>query len=236
MLSTVAIFVAGFMAGLCSRATAQEEADYFPLEVGNWWEYVASADSESCRVTVTDTEQHNGRTYWRLVSTPYSWWPDKMLYRKEDSKVYWKGYKHDGSTSEEFLCLDFSAREPDTWWVDTPDGPVQVPESVAWGSDPPGVPFLQLVAVDETATVPAGTFSRCVTFLSWGGDPILEPGSQRTLAPHVGIVRMIPSVWPWGPVLELVGARIGGKVIGTGIRGSTWGRVRTLELAPEGRW
>jgi hypothetical protein len=53
-----------------TTAALAEEPDYFPLQVGNWWEYKiknAIRDLGSLRVSVIATTRTTGRTYILLT-------------------------------------------------------------------------------------------------------------------------------------------------------------------------
>ena len=87
--------------------------DYFPLGVGDIWEY------ENQTREVIGTESINGREYKRVevkyyrADTVYS--THELYYRKKN--VY-KVYQVNNDKSDEFLFADFSRKDGESWTYD----------------------------------------------------------------------------------------------------------------------
>jgi len=100
-----------------------EQPDYFPMQVGNWWEYDVRnqrRDLGTFKVSVVDTTSLNGRSYFLL--TGYRWLgtvflpgnisADTLFVRKEGAKVFFRYF--DG---QDILFYDFGAREDERWHI-----------------------------------------------------------------------------------------------------------------------
>ena len=108
---------------LWMRSTCAEELDYFPLQVGNWWEYrwehwnpytpERPPEWALLRTEVGPTAQFAGREYLRLCDHFGFGVGDTLWVRAEGDQVWsWAS-----ELGEEFLWLDFGEQpEPRRFW------------------------------------------------------------------------------------------------------------------------
>ncbi|MFH1008403.1 MAG: hypothetical protein V1800_13025 [Candidatus Latescibacterota bacterium] len=129
---------------LCGRSG--NDSDYFPLQIGNWWEYDVRNQRRALgtfKASVVDTTSMNGRTYFLL--TGYRWFgqvfmpgyipADTLLVRKEGAKVFFRNF--DG---QDILFYNFAAGEDDIWyipadWAPESAWPVRFSVYVNWDSE-----------------------------------------------------------------------------------------------------
>jgi hypothetical protein len=88
-----------------SLQTGNLDGDYFPLQVGNYWEFNFIGTK-----TIDEIVTLDGKEYFRMVSA-YSTFRDTTYYRKtSDGKVYSRKLK-----TAEGLMYDFRAEVKDSW-------------------------------------------------------------------------------------------------------------------------
>ena len=123
IFSTVfALLIVCFPEGaLCGGAG--NDADYFPLQIGNWWEYDVRNQRRArgtFKASVIDTTSMNERTYflltgYRSLGTVFLAGDipaDTLLVRKEGAKVFFRNF--DG---QDILFYNFAAGEDDIWYI-----------------------------------------------------------------------------------------------------------------------
>lgn len=93
--------------------------DYFPLNIGDSWVYGELTQK------VSTTQNINNKEYMVVLSEIYR--ADTLFYSREDfyRRVNHKIYKLYEDQSDEFLCLDFSLPENESWSYKTEDNPDQ---------------------------------------------------------------------------------------------------------------
>ncbi len=143
------------------RLAGGDLAFYFPLAVGNWWQF---AQGTSCRVQ--DTVRIGPDLYFRLEEVPQIG-PAYVRF-SEDNKLLVAL----GDTPQ--VWLDFAARIGDSW-------PVSGPFGWRWN--------VQLQGTTDTVVVPAGTFSNCFRF--WFDFGCCDNSWMEWYAPGVGPVKRI---------------------------------------------
>lgn len=149
----------------CSDTAAPVNTDtaahvYFPLHVGDQWQYQYAVNG--MRYDVCDSQVSiNNANYFRIITThtgdPFA---DTSFYRTEKTKVFrWKN-------NEERLYADYG--EADTGQM---------------------TPYYQIiVARDQTFETPASTFRNCVSTIN--SSVHVDGDYFRNIAPMVGTVRM----------------------------------------------
>jgi hypothetical protein len=170
---------------------------YFPLEPGTVWKYVEKAGGETMENEVTVT--HNTKMIMgvkcvvvhdvvtqkgRIKEDTYDW------YAQDKQGTVW----YFGEATKEFK--EGGALDTKGSW----EGGVNGQPGIIMPAHPaPGEPYRQeyspnnaedmgqVVAVNETITVPAGTFKDCVKTKDWS---MLEPGNEyKWYAKGVGVVQ-----------------------------------------------
>jgi len=116
MNKTIFIFILFFSCGLL---LAQEQENYFPLAVGNKWEYIESRAGMVDRLTMTitrDTIMDNGKRYYifnynvphtNLDYSKYIFTPIDPVRMDESGDLY----VYDDSTQNEYLYIVFSKKD-----------------------------------------------------------------------------------------------------------------------------
>lgn len=116
----VVILVVGYVA-LSSSVRAEEKADYFPLQVGNRWEYDISNPVRTVgtmSISVVDTTRISGISYFLLtgyqLGTVFQIYdpPDTLFVRKVGEKVFFRYF--DG---RDILFYDFAASDEESWHI-----------------------------------------------------------------------------------------------------------------------
>ena len=118
------------------------DSSYFPMALGNKWEYSSAYSPDS--IMIVDTLQKNGFLYFlfaRSISEPEYW------LREINNQVYY--FKQSDST--EFLLFDFT--------IDVGDS-IELP----WGFECSFGRKIFLVSKKDTIVTPAGTFYNCYHF------------------------------------------------------------------------
>ncbi len=227
---------------------AQEQRDYFPLEVGNWWEYNWGQWNEALedgpeewvllRTEVGTTAQFADRKYLQLYHH-FGWGVGDTLWVRAEGQKVWSWIPEDGKES---LWLNFgqtglgyphliskevlgtihpSDIAPWKWKIRVFESDSIFVER-GWGGD-----FLQRVFPEKP-----GWIDHSMAFEFWMVPGILEfPFWSEYYVPDVGPVLMY-YVWGW----ELTGlvilqrAYIGGEFIDvpTSVKSSSWGKIKAL--------
>ncbi|WP_235298777.1 hypothetical protein [Portibacter marinus] len=95
----------------CTKEIDEAAADYFPLHVGNEWDYI-----KGLQVLIDVKETINGKEYFRFIES-YDTGTDTSYYRNERNKIY----KTTGN-GHEYLLFDLEKRVGKHWKLSfTPD-------------------------------------------------------------------------------------------------------------------
>lgn len=182
MLKDIAIVVAGLVAGPCSSAAAQEQADYFPLQVGNSWTYVCDMAGQERESTysIIASEMLGEHEYF-LFNRSFPFFPtyqvsgaETISRKTEDGDVVlWFG-------EQDVLCYEFSDTTLDSARVTHMD---DVPGFEA------GMDFITgLRSTQDTIITPAAQFDHCYRFISLVHE-IKDQDVMVWFAPQAGPVR-----------------------------------------------
>jgi len=182
-------------------APASTVHPYFPLAIGNWWEYKATVEILGeqvrgyvgyVRTEVTGTTNIGGKIYFVVVTTSTEQSEQVTAYYcSTDQGIF--SYSTDLST--EFLSLPSSLKVGSSWTV----GPVT--ETVDTRSFSCSETWW--VISRESVTIPAGTFNNCYKIgreMIMDGEKIGE--SYLWLAPGVGQVRVEGNIGIFGIVVR----------------------------------
>lgn len=181
--------------------------NYFPLQVGNKWIYaIDGAHYRTDEIMGTERVQ-NSLTYLLERLDPPYWdsYHEKrwMAYGAEDALVLkiWgnegQGSQDGAELSPAWVHMKLSPKLGDAWTLEA--------------TDPGGVVLyhadMEIVSVDQTITVPAGTFTGCVGLHKADDDHV------DYYAPGVGLVLHANAVEPVD-VAQLVYAKVGAQTYG----------------------
>ena len=183
---------------------------YFPLEVGNRWAFrrvAVDLSEEEVRIqSIVGTDVVEGEIYYRFDNnlTLFAQGAD-LLFRADE-----RGRAVEYVDGKEVVRYR---------------SPLHVDEHWVWPLD---VRFIIIVRrVDETVTVPAGTFDDCMYLEYIGGQ---DDGFGEWLCPGVGPVRFYRIGFDGMSVYELIEAKVGGVLYpgtpGTSVEPNTWGGVK----------
>jgi len=88
----------------------EETSEFFPLQVGNRWEYISSLDSSIWKYEITDTKVFNQHVYFERVLTFSDGTKETEYFRVTDSNVvliYYEG--------EDYIYIDFNRAIGEEW-------------------------------------------------------------------------------------------------------------------------
>jgi hypothetical protein len=88
----------------CSKEASMEDIGYFPLHVGNQWDYIKGDEVRTDAIVTLDDKQ-----YYRFISSTPDF-RDTTYYRRVENKIY---ETKDGS--HEYLKFDLDPKENETW-------------------------------------------------------------------------------------------------------------------------
>ncbi len=105
-----------------SAIHAEEQSDYFPLQVGNLWIFekydlndtTYSTSMGTFSIQVTDTTSIADTTYFVVTQDWYDMIPDTVYARKEGQKVFWR------LKGKDYLIYDFAAPQGSSWELPLP--------------------------------------------------------------------------------------------------------------------
>ena len=191
-----------FLTGKTNSQTLPDTTDWFPLQVGNIWQYVSWDGYGVSEITGMMTH-NNGKEYFKM-----SYWDEEYgvigynLYREDElGNVYWAG----DEGAREYKMFDFNVNDGAIWQIDTPFIPYHTNfrgvESTLYDSDNilginlPKKHFMY-VNVDTTGEVPDTT---------WGA--YVDVPSSKVCK---GLGEVQPNIY----YNYLIGAKIDGVVYG----------------------
>lgn len=164
-----------------------EIADFFPLQIGNFWEYnnFWRRDNISViRETISGTEQIENKTYF-IFSPPYRMDARLMKLQQNDIQII----AHDGL---EKVLYKFSAPENETWSIND------------W--------TVKITNRNETVSVPAGTFENTIR-IEFRRNVADAGYIIEWFAPNTGCVRRVKDSFAGPSTSELINAHINGVYI-----------------------
>ena len=88
----------------CSKEASETNIDYFPLDIGNEWDYIKGNEVRTDAIVTLDNKE-----YYRFISSTPDF-KDTTYYRNEGNKIY---ETKDGS--HEYLMFDLDPKEDETW-------------------------------------------------------------------------------------------------------------------------
>ena len=185
------------------RATkVPQGANYFPLEVGNKWIYSSFVQGAYRNDEIIGTEIINGSTTYikeRVEPAPDNYDEKRWLAYDSSSVLIFRIWGNEGTDP----AIDFSP--PGIEYKLSP----QVGDEWSFGILNLGAVDYEVLSVNDTVTVPAGVFTKCIKIM------VTETPSGKIhikhYAPEVGMIRNEqPGEW----VEELVYAKIGPKTYG----------------------
>ncbi|MBI5674643.1 MAG: hypothetical protein HZC48_02285 [Nitrospirae bacterium] len=177
-----------------------EAQDYFPLQVGNRWVYTPSYGDGNRIDTIIGTEDVNGTfTYiWKREESALDNYHEKAWLAKDGSDL--KNYKFWGNMGADPAV---SMNQPVLWYKLNP----VVGDSWVSEADFGNIHFkrtLYVESINETVTVPAGTFNNCIRIrileeFTKGGITEYEY-KKHWLAPDIGPVMYSGYTLNWASV------------------------------------
>jgi len=174
-----------------TKPTAPTQPDYFPLQVGNWWEYKANSFDSTYfhRWKIIGDTTINGKQYFKLnmqdLQLPTDTTITSFLIIKDASgNMRW----YSNSIFGEKVDMDSKSQ-----WIFNFNKPI----GEDWISNPPGkqdyynhLQHSGIYSKSDTTTVPAGTFSpNCVIKTESIGNT-----DYLVFATNVGLVKVSPNV------------------------------------------
>ena len=196
-----------FVLALIIKTDAQtlpDTTDWFPMQIGNIWQYINTTTYEySVREIIGTMTHFNGKEYFKL-----KYWNEEYgelgynLYRKDESgDIYFAG--DEGATG--YKMFDFNVDDRSIWQIDTPFVPYNKDfmgiESS--GTDNDNILGINLpwkhfiyINVDTTGEVPD---------TNWGAFVDI---------PSYKVCKGLGVVEPYLHLLELVGAKLNGVIYG----------------------
>jgi hypothetical protein len=190
-ISSIAVIGLLFTVSCKKDAVFNSGKDYFPLNVGNYWELSFRGTR-----TIDQIVNLDGKDYYRMVSVTV--WPngsttkDTVYYRKTaDGKVY----QRDKNTSE-ILKFDLTASKGKMWHYTTENPIYPLP----WNAT--------LQNKTDTVVVNNNTLENCYRYY-FDYPQTADEESAIWLAPGIGVVR---EEWIGGPAnrIAITKARING--------------------------
>ena len=191
-----------FLTGKTNSQTLPDTTDWFPLQVGNIWQYVSSSGYSVREITGMMTH-NNGKEYFKM-----KYWSEEYgelgynLYREDElGNVYFSG--HEGAL--EYKMFDFNVEDGSIWQIDTPFIPhfenfMGVLETWYDNNNILGISLpkkhIMYVNVDTTGEFPDTTWGAYVDLPSY------------MLCKGIGVVE------PYVYVSEIIGAKLNGIVYG----------------------
>lgn len=177
--------------------------NYFPLDVGDKWIYTSFVPGKYRTDEIIGTEIINGVTTFieeGIEPAPDNFHEKLWLAYDSSSVLIYRIWNNEGADP----AIDVTP--PGAWLRLSP----QVGDTWALTGSSIGTLNVEVLSINDTVTVPAGTFNNCikVQFTSSSGDT-----SIKYYAPGVGVVRyeeLEPSKW----VEELVYADVASKAYG----------------------
>lgn len=177
--------------------------NYFPLEVGNRWIYSSFVEGKFRNDEIIGSEVINGSTTYikeRIEPAPDNYHEKRFLAYDSSSVLMFRFW---GNLVAEPELIDFSPP-----LIENKLSP-QVGDQWSYGSPDFITVNSEVLSVNDTVTVPAGTFTNCIKILTTS-----TPSDKVHIyhyAPEVGVVRYeLTGEW----VEELVYAKIGAKTYG----------------------
>ncbi|MGE0550508.1 MAG: hypothetical protein AB7R00_25815 [Kofleriaceae bacterium] len=141
-------------------------ANYYPLAVGNRWDFVTS-DQKTFRIDVVDFGVHQQRPSYEVHGTLEGWWwPTTAV-----SYEYTEG-------GDSYLFIPGLSRE----WARSMEGPPE--DGQQWSYDIAGSPRQFAWEYEGTISVPAGTFHDCYRLVNLSTSLV----DYTVYAPNVGPV------------------------------------------------
>lgn len=180
MTKLISLLIGLFVLASCTKdAALPVSVDYFPLQVGNFWEMSFVGTRTIDQIVTLD-----GKDYYRMVSVRV--WKsgtvtkDTVFYRKVEGKVYQRGTK----STDEILRFDLSASSGQTWTY--PKDPATTFNPHPWN--------VTLRTVSDTVHLGNDTLRSCYRYL-FDIPQSADEESNIYLAPGIGIVK---EVWLGG--------------------------------------
>lgn len=176
--------------------------NYFPLEVGNKWIYSSFVQGKYRNDEIIGTEIINGSTTYikeRIEPAPDNYHEKQWLAYDISSVLMFRIWSNEGADP----AIDLSP--PVIVYKLSP----QVGDKWSFGIPNLGTVSYEVLSVNDTVTVPSGTFTNCIKIMKTE-----TPSGKIRLhhyAPEVGMIRKeLQGEW----VEELVYAKIGPKTYG----------------------
>jgi len=152
--------------GICSTNVSE---NYFPIVIGNRWEYNLYDRIFQDAITINDTMYYP----WINMKDDKITYVDTVCFREDKVYLYEKGLEQ--------IWFDFTKEDGETYIF--PDSSHSQP-----------INYVVTVSKDVTITTPAGEFTHCIEFFF--DDPIpIDEEVTYTFAPDVGVVRVLYDGW-----------------------------------------
>ncbi len=179
------------------------EKDYWPVTVGNIWNYqqidnitapeTTFADTSTMKVEVTkETTLDNNTAVFEIIESGEGW-TDTSYWQKTDEYLFWYDDKSD---TEPDTSLVFPLEEGNTWNVHKDSSYTET----------------MRVMGKESVTVPGGTYDDCWKGMAIYTDGTIAETAYVWLAPDIGWVKMTStetdSNWTATINIELLNATI----------------------------
>ena len=152
--------------GICSTNVFE---NYFPIVIGNRWEYNLYDRIFQDAITLNDTTYYP----WIEIDGEKITNIDTVCFREDKLFLYKNG--------QEQIWFDFTKENGETYIF--PDSSHTLP-----------INYVVTVTKDVTITTPAGEFTHCIEFFF--DDPVpIDEEATYTFAPDVGLVRVLYDGW-----------------------------------------
>ncbi len=168
----------------------QPTADYYPLDIGYWWEYTGS-EVEPGGVHLAQEITLTVSCLRQVVGINEVWYELRVQYSDPDQSPRYMYFQHNDQVDNQGLQELFI----DDTTVYKLKAPVEV--GTTWTDDQDPQHTFEIESVTDEVTVPAGTFENCVKVREEGVDEYGEYTVLTWFNDDVGVVKS--QLWDYDP-------------------------------------